>query len=159
MPSTASSSPRQSRAHKDVAKKWKCPYCDKSFRKSRVLKKHVTLHTHKRRHPCDLCEKSFGQKYHLDRHRLLHTGERPYQCAECSKPFTTKYNLDAHFSRAHLSEKPHQCQMCHRRFAVKSDLAMHLKRLTPCVLPREVPLSSTSMPECAASAAQQDIYW
>ncbi|KAE8736891.1 hypothetical protein FOCC_FOCC017653 [Frankliniella occidentalis] len=136
MPSATSSSPSQSRAHEDVAKKWKCPYCVEAFRLSKEYKRHLATHIDKKRpykHKCESCEQCFTSKQHLARHRLLHTGERPYQCAECSKSFTTKFNLDLHFSRVHLAERPHQCQLCNRRFAVKSDLAAHLKKPKPCV--------------------------
>ena len=50
----------------------------------------------KNKYKCTYCEKTFKYKSEEERHILVHTGEKPYKCYECGSDFTKKSNLNAH---------------------------------------------------------------
>ena len=54
---------------------YECDFCDKVFRDSSDLKKHVRTHTNERPYECDVCEKRFRQSHHLQSHKLIHRNE------------------------------------------------------------------------------------
>ncbi|EDO37517.1 predicted protein [Nematostella vectensis] len=53
---------------------------------------------------CTHCEKEFKNSYELGRHVRVHTGEKPYKCTYCSKAFSLTSNLYKHV-RSHTREK------------------------------------------------------
>ncbi|KAM6906824.1 uncharacterized protein PEZ65_017981 [Lycodopsis pacificus] len=85
-------------------KLFSCSECEKTFGKSRNLKKHMMIHTGERPFSCSECGKTF-------RHMRTHTGEKPFSCSECSKSFTANGSLKIHM-RCHTGEKPFSCSEC-----------------------------------------------
>ncbi|ELU18681.1 hypothetical protein CAPTEDRAFT_131096 [Capitella teleta] len=103
-----------------------CPWCQKSFSRFWLLKRHQSVHSGarpfacrscpyaaktksnlsahiKQRHPSlnTNCRKSFTARGHLRDHTLVHTGERPFRCPVCPHATTQKSNLKRHMTRQH----------------------------------------------------------
>ncbi|XP_058453073.1 zinc finger protein ZFP2-like [Malaya genurostris] len=108
-------------------KKFKCPYCDRSFLQSNNLVYHVRKHTGEKPFPCDKCDKSFICKSHLLSHSRLHANDQPYVCEFCSKRFNQACNLTKHL-RIHSGEKPYKCEVCNKAFMNLSNKKGHEKR-------------------------------
>jgi uncharacterized Zn-finger protein len=62
---------------------YKCDLCDRAFRTSRDLQRHITIHTGDERYKCDVCYKRFYRNEHLQAHIRTHTGDKPYKCITC----------------------------------------------------------------------------
>ncbi|XP_034096174.1 zinc finger protein 431-like [Gymnodraco acuticeps] len=77
-----------------------------------------------RRHSCQQCDKSFKTSGHLKRHLHIHTGEKPYSCEECGKTFSTSDALKSH-QRIHTGEKPNSCEECGTTFSTSDALKSH----------------------------------
>ncbi|CAL6315741.1 unnamed protein product [Bathycoccus prasinos] len=85
-----------------------CDVCEKHFRDSYNLKKHMHIHTNEKPYECDVCEKRFNESGNLKRHMRIHTNENPYECDVCEKRFRQSSNLKIHM-RIHTNEKPYEC--------------------------------------------------
>lgn len=90
-----------------IDNKMKCPWCDKSFRKSSLLC-HLRNHTNERIFQCTECSMSYTRKSNLKDHvKRIHSGttnsnkksrnqlmksstNQTYQCTYCSKTFSKK---------------------------------------------------------------------
>ena len=55
----------------------------------------------KRTYECDVCEKRFRDSYNLKKHVHIHTNEKPYECDVCEKRFTTSSDLQRHVRNVH----------------------------------------------------------
>ena len=73
-----------------------CTLCNKQFRKSRNLEKHMLLHTGEKPHGCTKCKKAFAAVESLKRHNMSHTGEKPFPCTTCEKAFSELSKLKRH---------------------------------------------------------------
>ena len=72
-------------------------------RKSDVKAHILRVHVNARRYPCTFCDKKFKESTHLTKHLRTHTGERPYYCDSCEKGFQTGSDLRRHKkTRVHL---------------------------------------------------------
>ena len=71
------------------------------------------------------CNKSFRQSQHLTRHLITHTGEKSHNCAQCSKSFTDAGTLKRHLL-THSGEKAHNCLQCSKSFNQAGDLKIRL---------------------------------
>ena len=60
-------------------------------------------------HTCDTCEKSFKRSEHLARHLLRHSGEKPYCCETCHRSFSRNDALKRHL-KIHTSLPPYKIQ-------------------------------------------------
>lgn len=45
---------------------------------------------------CDVCQKSFKKTYCLKRHMRIHSGDKPYSCQKCQSKFTQSSHLKKH---------------------------------------------------------------
>ncbi|KAI9804492.1 MAG: hypothetical protein M1825_001391 [Sarcosagium campestre] len=52
--------------------------------------------------PCPYCTKTYKHAKHLKRHHLRHTGDRPYMCALCKEDFSRSDILKRHFAKCSL---------------------------------------------------------
>ena len=52
--------------------------------------------TNVKKYTCAYCQKRFRDSTDLKRHLRKHTGERPYSCSVCGLSFTLKGNLKSH---------------------------------------------------------------
>ena len=71
------------------------------------------------------CNKSFRQSQHLTRHLITHTGEKSHNCAQCSKSFTDAGTLKRHLL-THSGEKAHNCLQRSKSFNQAGDLEIRL---------------------------------
>ena len=65
-----------------------------TFKKKGVKRKRT-------QHECDVCEKRFRDSYNLKKHVHIHTNEKPYECDVCEKRFTQSGNLKRHTRTQH----------------------------------------------------------
>ncbi len=78
---------------------FKCtvPECDRYFRSTSEVKKHVLMrHTTERPYKCDVCGKGFIKMCYLNAHAKIHSGVKPFACHICSKAFPTLYSMQRH---------------------------------------------------------------
>ena len=52
-------------------------------------------------HECNVCEKRFRDSYNLKKHVHIHTNEKPYECDVCEKRFRESGNLQKHVRTQH----------------------------------------------------------
>lgn len=65
---------------------FKCHICQKAFKQSSDLKKHINLHTGTNQFKCEECNMEFRRADALRKHKLGHrTGNMP--CGHCGKNF------------------------------------------------------------------------
>ncbi|XP_041830919.1 zinc finger protein 572-like isoform X2 [Melanotaenia boesemani] len=76
--------------------------CDKFFRSTSEVKRHVLVH-HSTQRPfkCDTCGKGFIGKSYLDAHVKIHSGEKPFACSICGKRFPKAYSMLRHKTLLH----------------------------------------------------------
>jgi len=100
--------------------------CDKAFRQSEHLNRHMRVHTGDKPYKCSLCDKSFGRSSTLQNHkRQVHSNRKPYQCPFCEKMFKTNIEVKRHV-RIHTDTKPHSCRHCSDHFMWYHQLKSHL---------------------------------
>lgn len=110
-------------------KPYSCPSCDKKYKDSGTLKRHMTRnhmqHKRQRNFICENCGKGFFSKSDVKIHMRTHTGETPYGCSLCSLRFTQISALQRHKKR-HTGVKDHLCTACPKSFCTKEELKSHL---------------------------------
>ncbi|CAG0883486.1 unnamed protein product [Cyprideis torosa] len=119
---------------KDAPAVLKCPHCPKAFVKQSSLKRHDSKTHNKGRVPtCHLCEKTFRKTSHLVRHIKSHTREKPYVCRFCGKAFFENWQLTKH-EPTHdpnyeppptNSHEPILCNICSNYFANPQSFKRH----------------------------------
>lgn len=109
----------------------KCHVCDKTFKKTYSLSRHMNLHTGSRPFKCLECSFAFIQKSDLKRHIATHSDLKSYQCIlnQCYKKFRTKRNLHSHQTNTHLNQGIFQCNVCKKQFNFYNSLRLHKKKV------------------------------
>lgn len=103
-----------------------CPYCGKMVA-ANTLKRHKLMHTGERPFKCTMndCDKFFRSTSEVKRHVLYHhTTDRPYKCDVCGKGFVRKCFLNAH-AKIHSGEKPFVCHICGKAFPKLYSMQRH----------------------------------
>lgn len=88
---------------KHAGRQFNCNQCEKTFRSTQSLKRHLEYHTGVIKKPfaCDVCGKGFRLKTNLIEHRRIHTGEKPYTCEYCAANFRTTSSYCGHMKKIH----------------------------------------------------------
>ncbi|KAM9783136.1 uncharacterized protein ACB057_015434 [Neosynchiropus ocellatus] len=107
-----------------VAKSFKCPECEKSFRHRSVLELHMRIHSKDKPYQCKVCGKAFRFGSYLQQHLIIHTGKKPYKCPDCGKDFAFLQNMKTH-QKLH-QEKPFRCTSCRKGYSDESQLQQHM---------------------------------
>ena len=85
-----------------VKKGIKCRVCNELFKSMVELNNHKnTLHSKTTRPACNHCEKTFKMPSDLLYHKIQLHSEKGHTCEECKKAFTTDIKLQIHFSKRH----------------------------------------------------------
>ncbi|XP_038591177.1 zinc finger protein 699-like isoform X1 [Micropterus salmoides] len=83
---------------------FKCtvPECDRYFRSTSEVKRHVLIHhTTERPYKCNVCGKGFVKMCYLNVHAKIHSGEKPFVCHICGKAFPKIYSMHRHKKLVH----------------------------------------------------------
>ncbi|CAH1240594.1 ZNF653 [Branchiostoma lanceolatum] len=85
-----------------------CPWegCQKTFRFTNQLKRHLATHTGERSYLCYFCGQLFLRQYYLTVHLRIHTGDMPFRCSLCSYSGRQSNCLRWHMKKHH----PGHCQ-------------------------------------------------
>lgn len=105
-----------------------CPYCGKMVSASTIAR-HKLIHTGERPFKCTMpeCDKAFRSTSEVKRHvRRHHSTERPYKCDVCGKGFIQMCLLGAH-AKIHSGEKPFVCHICGKAFPKLYSMQRHKK--------------------------------
>jgi len=97
-----------------------CKVCDKTFKSTISLKKHVQTHMHLLRLECDQCEKVFKSKGALSKHKYYNHGPlsktiKKAKCEMCGKMMKNEEQLQKHIKYIHDPEHlmpPAKCSQC-----------------------------------------------
>ncbi|TDG52510.1 hypothetical protein AWZ03_000743 [Drosophila navojoa] len=109
------------------AKDHPCTVCEKVFRCSTALKKHMYKHTGEEKPiSCNICNKRFHINSELKDHLLRHAGVKNHVCPYCGVGKTTRQEWNKHIL-THTKEKQFQCDQCDHSSHNKQALANHIK--------------------------------
>lgn len=82
-----------------------CPQCDKVAHTAVALRRHIYyMHENGVNCKCSVCGKTFKKSKILREHMALHTGDTLYKCAWCPKTFNSSANMGVHRRKYHLKE-------------------------------------------------------
>ena len=95
----------------------------KLISKEGVLLRHGPKNDYERPFSCNQCEKSFKNTYHLKRHLKVHTDEKPFKCLQCGKLFREVFQLKKH--ETYSCQRSFSCSHCDVKFTSKQLLNDH----------------------------------
>ena len=64
----------------------------------------MRIHTNEKPYECDVCEKRFRHSGALTKHMRIHTNEKPYECDVCEKRFRRSGKFDKAQAYSHEGE-------------------------------------------------------
>lgn len=118
----------------------KCEICNKIFKHSVAVKKHMAVHTDDKPHMCEICGQGFKQAGNMRKHRQTHSSERRFKCDECGKMFKLKEDMKKHakrhlinakdFAAAEKLGKVYGCEICGKKFATNLSRVVHIRTHT-----------------------------
>ncbi|KAG5667348.1 hypothetical protein PVAND_015331 [Polypedilum vanderplanki] len=79
-----------------------CPYCSRSCKSLKTLKKHIYfMHRMEAKHQCKHCGKCFKRPRDLSDHESIHTQQENYTCDFCPRTFRCHTNMMSHRRKEH----------------------------------------------------------
>lgn len=112
---------------------YSCKLCDKKFKRSSHLKRHMLGHGEVKPFCCNYCPKKFTRRDHMLRHIKLHNTTKQFKCDICSKDFNRNDQLQQHKAVRHAIgekksiEKKFQCDVCNKCFTTEKYRDTHVK--------------------------------
>jgi len=110
----------------------KCFQCNRYFRISRSLERHMErMHSDHRIQCSDRsCRRVFTTESRLLRHvNTVHAQKSKYACHECRRSFATKAHFASH-QRRHMNLRPYVCGFCNASFSRQNTLQVHIRKHT-----------------------------
>lgn len=114
---------------------FECPECHKIFAESKILRRHLKIHSPIKPHRCPECSMSFAESSNLSKHIKKHTGElrnvvgKPNLCSVCGKGFKWASSLSKHMKH-HTRHKILTCPYCPKYYVEARSLHIHLRSHT-----------------------------
>ncbi|XP_067635470.1 zinc finger protein 107-like [Eurosta solidaginis] len=107
-------------------KQHSCKLCEKSYKSSPALRKHVLAHHKGERFLCPECGKALTTAGNLKQHRLRHSDNKPFECPYCPMRFRCTTDVFNH-KIMHIGIKSHICDVCGAAFPQAAILRKHKK--------------------------------
>lgn len=88
---------------RSAGKKWKCPFCPRSYTRRGNMNRHIE-HVHGtagHTFNCDFCAMEFGDHATWKRHQLAHLDQKEYSCDHCDFQTHWMHNLKRHVVSGH----------------------------------------------------------
>ena len=82
---------------------------------------HCQLCTSGKKFMCDKCDKQFRHSSTLSKHLKIHDGVKPCACSACDYRSSQKWNLDSRLQSRHMCEKPYGCDECDSNLSVQGN--------------------------------------
>ena len=79
------------------------------------------FHTGGKEFMCDKCNKQFRHSSTLSKHLKIHAGVKPCACSACDYRSSQKWNLDSRLQSRHMCEKPYGCDECDSNLSVQGN--------------------------------------
>lgn len=96
---------KNSTAHSEDEKPFKCKKCPKSFHTQGSLVHHMAYHNDERPFKCDQCTYASKTNCDLNKHKLIHSEELRYKCDKCDQAFKKVSHLNRHKNTVHAVVK------------------------------------------------------
>lgn len=115
--------------------RYECPECHKVFAESKILRRHLKIHSPIKPHHCPECSMSFAESSNLHKHMKKHTGElrnvvgKPNLCSVCGKGFKWASSLSKHMKH-HTRHKILTCPYCPKYYVEARSLNIHMRSHT-----------------------------
>ena len=105
-----------------------CDVCKKCFSSARKLETHGIIHLDAGPFPCTKCDRAFKRTILLKRHLSSHqekTISDKYFCQMCNGSFNHAKSLKSHTINFHCDERPFSCLPCGNTFKNENALKHH----------------------------------
>ncbi|KAF2105875.1 hypothetical protein BDV96DRAFT_355198, partial [Lophiotrema nucula] len=89
----------------DSRSEFRCPECNKAFKRAAILRDHLRGHRNEKPFECGTCHKAFTRRNDMKRHEDTHL-EKQFGCNMCGKQFTRQLALTRH-TRMHDQSRPY----------------------------------------------------
>ena len=109
--------------HSALAAKYPCTDCNRSFPFASQLKNHRKLHLSVPEHGCIHCDKRFKHSGELTKHLAVH-GKKVWSCDQCDYSNKDPRNLHAH-KHTHGNKTRYHCNKCQKGFNHYMQLKCH----------------------------------
>lgn len=106
-------------------RKYTCKICNKAYRQSCTLNRHMKRHLQQLDFKCEFCSLRFVDARGQKRHVLTHSTEYPHKCDDCSKKFKNIDYLRRHRTAMHKTKNQFKCTICDLEFVRPLEFNAH----------------------------------
>ena len=126
------------------------PKCNKTFRKSELLKREGRVPTGDKLLSCSQCATEFAGVYVVKTHKQIPADEKPFSCKRCDYKCKQSTALMTH-ERIHTNKKPFSCSQCDYKCSTSGSL-QRMWEPTPLVI-------SHSAANSVITNANNQLHW